>query len=159
MAVPRQYPTRPLVGAGAVVHRRHKVLLIRRKFPPNEGLWALPGGLVEIGEKVESAVLREVKEETGLKVSLERLLNVSTEIHLDFRGGVRYHYVLVDYVASARKGRVRLNPESSAARWFSGPESESAPMSDGTRAALRKFFGKMGNLSSRRRHGKRSPKF
>jgi ADP-ribose pyrophosphatase YjhB (NUDIX family) len=92
----REYPSRPLVGAGAVVCDGPKVLLIKRKNPPNEGRWALPGGLVELGERVQDAVVREVKEGTGLEVVLEGLLDVATDIHLDERSRPRYHYVLVD---------------------------------------------------------------
>ena len=50
MASARRYPYQPLVGAGAVVHRKGKVLLVRRKFPPNKGMWSIPGGRVELGE-------------------------------------------------------------------------------------------------------------
>ena len=77
-----EYPTRPLVGAGAVVHTGSKVLLVKRKYPPNEGRWALPGGLVELGEGVQDAAVREEREYTGLKVVVEGLIDVGTDIHL-----------------------------------------------------------------------------
>ena len=85
---PRRYPSLPLVGAGAVVHRGEKVFLVKRRYAPNRGKWALPGGLVELGEKVEDAAAREVLEEPGLHVRLEGLLDVGTDIHFDRRSNL-----------------------------------------------------------------------
>jgi ADP-ribose pyrophosphatase len=132
----REYPSRPLVGAGALVRKGSKVLLVKRKYPPNEGRWAIPGGLVELNERVEEAAVREVKEETGLDVDLEKLLDVATDIHLDERMRPRYHYVLVDYLARRVGGRVRLNEESSDFGWFTAKETRKLDMSEGTRDVL-----------------------
>lgn len=150
----REYPSRPLVGAGAVVYDGPKVLLVKRKFPPNEGRWALPGGLVELGERVQDAVIREVKEETGLDVILERLLDVGTDIHVDTKSRPRYHYVLVDYLARPVRGRVRLNPESSAYGWFTLDQTRRLNMSDLTRDVLALHFG---SRKKSRRSSARSP--
>jgi len=62
----REYPARPIVGVGVVVCRGEEVLLIRRGQPPRLGQWSLPGGGQEVGETIEEAVRREVREETGL---------------------------------------------------------------------------------------------
>ena len=142
MKARREYPSRPLVGAGAVVANGRRVLLVKRRFPPNEGRWALPGGLVELGERVQDAVVREVKEETGLDVELVGLLDVATDIHLDGRSRPRYHYILVDYLARpAGPGvEVRLNSESSASGWFSEEQTKRLDMSAGTRNVLRMHF-------------------
>ncbi len=156
----REYPSHPLAGVGAVLHKGHKVLLIKRKYPPNEGHWALPGGLVELGESVQDAVVREVKEETGISVRLEGLLDISTDIHLDATSKLRYHYVLIDYVARPVGSRVRLNDESSAYGWFSSDEVKKLDMSRGTREALALYFARRPTYakgSARRPTGKRSP--
>ena len=142
MSADRRYPSRPLVGAGAVVHRGGKVLLVRRRYPPNEGKWALPGGLVELGETTQDAAVREVQEETGFLVKPEKLLDVQTDIHLDGSSRLEYHYVLVDYLARPTGGRLRLNQESSEAGWFSAAQTGPLEMSEGTRRVLRLFFGK-----------------
>lgn len=136
----RQYPSHPLVGAGSIIHRGGKVLLVRRKYPPHEGKWAIPGGLVELGERAEEAAAREALEETGLTVTIETLLDVSSDISFDGKSNPEYHYVLIDFVAKPSRGRVKLNSESSAYGWFTSKEVEKLEMSDGTRAALMKYF-------------------
>ena len=128
-----------MVGAGALIHHRGRVLLVKRRHPPNRGRWALPGGLVELGEDVEDAVLREVKEELGILVKLEALLDVATDIHLDEDSRVKYHYVLVDYLATPLGTAVKLNEESSAFRWFTPAEAELLDMSDATRRVVASY--------------------
>jgi len=140
MESPRRYPARPLVGAGAVVHRGARVLLVKRSNPPNKGKWALPGGLVELGEAVQDAAAREILEETGLRVKVEGLLDVQTDLHRDGESRLEYHYVLVDYLARPVGGRLKLNPESSDAKWFTHAQARKLEMSDGTRRVLALFF-------------------
>jgi len=140
---PREYPSRPLVGAGAVVHKGGRVLLVKRAFPPNKGMWSFPGGLVELGENVPEAAAREIREETGLRVRVEGLIDVATDIDRDEASRIRYHYVLVDYRARPVGGKFKLNAESTDYGWFSEEEIEKLPMSTPTRAALRKFYGSL----------------
>ena len=94
----REYPDRPFVGVGAVIIQDGRVVLIKRKYEPLAGQWSLPGGIVEVGETLESSVAREMREETGLEVEVGPVVEVFDRITRDVEGGVRYHFVLVDYL-------------------------------------------------------------
>ena len=115
---------------------------MKRRNPPNEGRWAIPGGLVELGEEVQGAAVREIMEETGLTVRIEGLLDVQTDLHTDEGSRIEYHYVLVDYLARPVSGRLRLNSESSDFGWFTRGQLGGLAMSKGTRKVLNLFFGK-----------------
>ena len=93
----RHYPVRPHVGVGGIITWNNAVLLVKRKFNPNQGLWAIPGGHLKLGEPVEEGALRECREETGLKLHIKKLASVIDKIDQDELGKVEYHYVLVDY--------------------------------------------------------------
>ena len=67
----REYPDRPIVGVGAVVLRARSVLLVKRARPPRQGQWSLPGGAQELGETLDDAVAREVREEAGIEISFD----------------------------------------------------------------------------------------
>jgi ADP-ribose pyrophosphatase YjhB (NUDIX family) len=136
----RRYPQRPHVGAGAVIHKGGRVLLVRRKFPPNPGKWALPGGLVELGETVQEAAAREVLEETGLRVKIEGLLDVQSDFHRDKDSKLEFHFVLVDYLAKPLGGRLKLNAESSGFGWFSEKQARRLNTTSGTKIVLDDYF-------------------
>jgi ADP-ribose pyrophosphatase YjhB (NUDIX family) len=95
---PRRYPPRPVVGVGAVIVDEGRVVLIKRKYEPLAGQWSLPGGTLEIGESLEAGVAREMREETGLEVTVGPVVDVFDRILLDTDGRVRYHFVLIDYL-------------------------------------------------------------
>lgn len=94
---PRRYPIRPHVGVGGIVEWKDSLLLIRRKFPPDQGKWAIPGGHLELGESTTAGALREVQEETGLRVKNPRFASVIDKIEKDRDGKIEFHYVLIDF--------------------------------------------------------------
>lgn len=100
----REYPDKPMVGVGALIRKDGRILLVKRRFEPGKGLWSIPGGLVELGEPVEEAVKREVKEETGIEIELDGLLDVIDNIIRDEDGKIRFHYILIDYLAHPTGG-------------------------------------------------------
>lgn len=116
----REYPERPVVGVGAVVWRGERVLLIQRGRPPRLGQWSLPGGAQHVGETLEEAIRREVREETGLELRSLSFLATVDLIERDPEGGVRYHYTLLDYTAEAPDGEPVPGDDAADASWF-GP--------------------------------------
>lgn len=106
MSEGREYPQRPVAGVGGVVVRDGAVLLVKRAAEPLRGRWSLPGGVVELGETLEEAVVRELKEETHLTVRVLGLVEAFDRITRDSEGRTRYHYVLLDFLCEA----LDLNP-------------------------------------------------
>jgi ADP-ribose pyrophosphatase YjhB (NUDIX family) len=102
----RAYPTEPSFGVGAVIIESGKVVLVRRGQPPLDGRWTLPGGLVELGESIEQAAVREVEEETGWLVRVVKDLALFDFIERDDEGRVRYHYVLADFLCAYVRGKL-----------------------------------------------------
>lgn len=101
----------PAVGVGAVVVHEGRVLLIRRGKAPLQGRWVVPGGTVELGETLEEAVIRELREETGLEVRPLELVTVFDRILRDDRA-VRYHYVIIDYWCERVSGTLRAGDDA-----------------------------------------------
>ena len=93
-----------MVGVGAVVFRDGKVLLVQRGREPAYGKWSLPGGLVKVGESLEDAVQREVREEVGLEVMVKDLVVALDRVILDENGRIEYHYVLLDFLCESEGG-------------------------------------------------------
>jgi len=118
MAAPREFPDAPRAGVGAVVLDGDRVLLVRRGQPPSQGKWSIPGGLVELGERLEDAVVREVEEEAGLRVRILGLCGVIDRVVRDEGSeAVRYHWIIIDYVAVVEGGALQAGSDAADARW------------------------------------------
>ena len=117
MTEARRYPSRPFVGVGVVVWRGAEVLLVRRSHAPRAGQWSLPGGLQELGETVFETARREVREETGLTVSISGLIDVIDSVHRDDDGRIEYHYTLVDVAAEWVAGTARARDDAAELTW------------------------------------------
>jgi 8-oxo-dGTP diphosphatase len=123
-----------VVGVGAVVwNARGEVLLIRRANPPKQNEWSLPGGRVEFGEPLRDALLRELREETGLEVEILGLLDVAELIP---EGGDDRHYVLVDFTARVKSGDLSAGSDAADARWFTMDELAGLPFWSETRRVI-----------------------
>lgn len=103
-----------------VVHQE-RILLVRRGHEPLKGRWSLPGGLLELGEGLEAAVRREVREETGLEVEPMELIELLDRIHLQ-GDRVRYHYVIADYLCRVTGGQLQAASDADEVRWVERAE-------------------------------------
>ena len=135
-----EYPDQPRVAVGAIVFEENKVLLVRRGQPPAEGAWAIPGGRVELGESMQKAAEREIREETGLNVRAKDPVFTFDVVVRDDNGRVRFHYVIVDLVADYVSGELRPGDDALEARWVSSTEMESLSISPNTRNVLKNLF-------------------
>jgi 8-oxo-dGTP diphosphatase len=118
----REYPDNPLVGVGAVIVEQNRVLLIRRGTAPLLGEWSLPGGVLECGETLREAVIREAHEETGLTIETGEMLGVYERVIRDDEGRVRYHYVLIDFLCRPVGGSLNAGSDATDVRWFARNE-------------------------------------
>jgi 8-oxo-dGTP diphosphatase len=118
VADPRAYPDRPYLAVSAAIIRDGHVLIVRRARPPAHGLYTLPGGVVEAGETLFEAVVREVREETALEVQPVALAGYREAIVRDAEGRVERHFVILPFAARWIAGEPRLNDELAEARWL-----------------------------------------
>jgi ADP-ribose pyrophosphatase YjhB (NUDIX family) len=132
----RLYPDQPVVGVGAVIVRAGKIALIKRGNEPSKGKWTIPGGLVELAESPEVAVMREAKEETGLDVENPILFDVVSNVDLDEQGKVKYHYVIIDYLVQVKSGQAVAASDAEELRWVPFGEVEAFDLT----ASFRLFF-------------------
>jgi len=132
-----EYPDRPQLAVGAIVMRHHEVLLVKRGRPPGEGLWAVPGGRVKLGETLKEAVEREVREETGLVVRARKPVYAFDLIERDEAGRIQYHYVVVDLLADYIAGEPSPDDDALEARWVSLEALRDLSTSRTTREVLR----------------------
>jgi ADP-ribose pyrophosphatase YjhB (NUDIX family) len=118
----RTYPTRPFLAVSAAIFRDGRVLIVRRARPPAHGLHTLPGGVVEVGETLEQAVIREVREETGLAIAPLELVGFREAIARDAIGRVERHFVILPFAARFVAGEISLSDELAEALWLEPAE-------------------------------------
>ena len=143
----REYPPAPLVAVAAVVLKDGRILLIRRATEPGRGKWSIPGGVVRLGERLREAVVREVREECGLLVEVLDLLDVIETIVRDEEGRVRFHYVIVDYLARPISGVLRASDDALEARWATIDEALEMDITNALRGLLEKHGDRLRALA------------
>lgn len=111
-----------MIGVGTLVKHKDRYLIIKRAAEPDKGLWSIPGGVVEVGERTADAASREVKEETGLDVKIVDLLGVVDKIIWDEMSRVKYHFIIVDYLATLHSGDVKASSDAMEVRWVRAEE-------------------------------------
>ncbi|WP_239461287.1 NUDIX hydrolase [Occallatibacter savannae] len=123
--IEREYPRAPIVGVGAVVVDAGRVLLVQRGREPLKGKWTLPGGMLELGESLHAGVVREVEEETGLRVEPVELVELLDRIVREEAAQgerVRFHYVIADYLCRVIGGALKAASDAEAVRWVERAE-------------------------------------
>jgi 8-oxo-dGTP diphosphatase len=136
--VKKLYPDLPIVGVGAVIIDHGKLLLEKRGNEPAKGKWSIPGGVVELGESLENAVIRETKEETCLDIEAPHLIDVVYQVDLDEQGRVKYHFVIIDYFVTVKGGQVKAASDADELQWVALEEVEKYNLT----ASFRRFFQK-----------------
>jgi mutator protein MutT len=129
-----------VLGVGALIVDNARILLVERGNAPLAGYWSLPGGGVETGERLEEAIRREVREETGLEVEDLEVLEIFERIMRDAEGRVEYHYVLIDYLCRPAGGALCAATDASRCEWFREEEMGALKITAGTPAVIAKAF-------------------
>jgi 8-oxo-dGTP diphosphatase len=140
----REYPEQPLVGVGAIIIQEARVVLVKRAHPPLQAQWSIPGGVLEAGEMVRDAAIREAGEETGLTVEPDELLGVYDRVLRDPSGRVQYHYVLVDFLCRWVAGDLAAGSDAAEVRWFTREELPALHLAEDTFDVIYKGFAKLG---------------
>lgn len=144
----RDYPEHPIIGVGAVIVEGGRVLLVRRDTEPLRGEWSVPGGMLELGEKLRDGVRREAMEETNVQVEPGEVLDVFDSIFTDGLGRTQYHYVLIDYLCHPVSGEPRAGSDASDVRWVSAEALPAMGLRQATEQVLRKALERAGKSAS-----------
>jgi 8-oxo-dGTP diphosphatase len=140
----REFPEVPLVGVGAIIIEESGVLLVKRAHPPLQAEWSIPGGVLEVGELVREAAIREAREETGLIVEPSDLLGVYDRILRNPEQRVQYHYVLIDFLCRRVAGDLSAASDAAEVRWFSREDLPALHLAEDTLDVISKGFHKLG---------------
>jgi 8-oxo-dGTP diphosphatase len=134
-------------GVGALIISGGRILLIQRAREPLKGYWSLPGGAVETGERLEDALRREVREETGLEVEIVCFIETFERITLDEAGRPEYHFILMDYLCHPAGGTLCAGDDAGEARWFTETEVAGLKITEGTPEVIAKAFARLRGTS------------
>jgi len=138
LSMKRDYPERPIIGVGAIIVKDACVLLVRRATEPLKGEWSVPGGMLELGEKLRDGTAREALEETGLQVQAGEVLDVFDSIFTDDEGRTQYHYVLIDFLCRPLSGEATPGSDVSEVKWVTESELAGVQLRDSTARVVRK---------------------
>ncbi len=139
----REFPEVPLVGVGAIIIEDSRVLLVKRAHPPLQAEWSIPGGVLEVGELVREAAIREAREETGLIVEPSGLLGVYDRILRNPEQRVQYHYVLIDFLCRRVAGDLSAASDAAEVRWYTREELPALRLAEDTLDVIAKGFQKL----------------
>jgi ADP-ribose pyrophosphatase YjhB (NUDIX family) len=136
----RFYPARPVLAASVAVLREGRILLAARGKPPSEGLYSLPGGMVETGETLGEAALRELREEVGVEAEIIGLIAPVEFIERDAKGHIKHHVVIAAHAARWVSGEPQTGPEAKDIRWVTERDIAGLPLTAGLEPILEQAF-------------------
>lgn len=139
----REFPEIPFVGVGAIIIEEARVVLVKRAHPPLQAEWSIPGGVLEVGELVREAAVREAREETGLSVEPGELLGVYDRVLRNAEQRVQYHYVLIDFLCRRVAGDLAASSDAAEVMWFRREELPALKLAEDTLDVIRKGFAKI----------------
>jgi ADP-ribose pyrophosphatase YjhB (NUDIX family) len=140
----RTYPELPVCAVGALIFKARQILLVKRGKPPAYGKWSIPGGVVRLGEGLEEAVVREVREETHLIVRPTKIEKVVERIIRDAASRIQYHYVILDYVCEIRGGELQAGSDAQAANFVEVDSLDRLELTEGTSEVIREAYRDLG---------------
>ncbi len=113
----REFPDSPIVAVGGIIESGEKILLVKRSNPPDENLWSIPGGAVELGETLIEAIQREIKEECGISVKDGKIIAIIDKIYSQ-KGKIKYHYCIADFLFKNFEGNLKSGSDALAVKFF-----------------------------------------
>jgi 8-oxo-dGTP diphosphatase len=134
--VKREYPDCPIVAVGVAVCRDGRVLVVQRGREPSLGKWTVPGGVVDLGERMSEAAAREVREECSIEVTVGPVVGTLDNIVRDQEGAIRFHYAIVDFCAAYVRGELQINDELMDAAWITPDQFDEYCVSPRARPVL-----------------------
>jgi len=129
----------PVVGIGGVIIKDDSILLVKRGQPPSKGCWGVPGGCLELGEGLKEGVAREVLEECGIEVEVGDLFDVFETIVKDENGGVKFHYILIDFFAVHVGGELKPGGDVEDCKFIPFGEVWDYPLTPGVKKILKRL--------------------
>jgi ADP-ribose pyrophosphatase YjhB (NUDIX family) len=134
----RVYPDYPYLGVGAVVFNKDQILLIKRGQEPSFGKWTIPGGLIELGESLVDGVKREIFEECNIQIKVYKQIDIFEYIEHDDSNKIKYHYIIIDYLADYLEGNLTAKSDILEAKWCTKSEFSHLDVIDTTRQVVEK---------------------
>jgi 8-oxo-dGTP diphosphatase len=135
----REYPEFPRVGVGAIVIKDGKVLVVKRAAPPNKNLWAIPGGMLELGETIQEGAEREIFEETNIHIRAGKPIFTFDLLERDNEGRVYFHFLIVDLEAEYLAGEIKAASDALDVRWVTPEECQGLTATSATIRMLKEL--------------------
>jgi len=136
----REYHNFPILSAGGIIIIDDKVVIVKRKTEPDSGKWTIPGGAINVGEKIRDGLRREIFEETALEVKVGNLIDIAEKIFKDNEGKIIYHYVILDYICKYISGSMKASSDAEELMLVKMDDLDKFELVNGTMRVIEKTF-------------------